>query len=252
MAKQSGIVPMQGTIANITFVRTQDGFIARLKSDLNKARIKNDPRFARTRENDAEFENAAKGAEALRDVFILPITGCFDNRLQSRLVKTMMKVVKSDTTSPRGERNLVNGDDTLLNLFPWNKKAGYTSIMKAPFTITLDRVAGTVTVDVPSFIPEEQLIFNPEATHYKMIFSAAEMDWNAVNHQAAVMASTAFLPSDSTPTTAISQDLSISAGSVLPVFVTLSIKWYQQVSGNYYSLKNLDYDASSIEMVDVV
>jgi hypothetical protein len=251
MAKQSGIVPMQGTIANITFVRTQDGFQARLKSGLSKERVQHDAAFERTRENSDEFKNAGKGAELLRDVFILPILHCYDNRLQSRLVKAMMKVIKTDMVSIRGKRNLVSGDDTLLKGFSWNRFGAFTSVMKAPFTITIDRVAGTATVAVPPFTPDEQLIGNPEATHFKMIFSPAEIDWTAEN-SVADMQSTAFLPYDENLTTAISQDLSFSAGSVLPVFVTLSIRWYQQVGGNYYSLKNLKYDVASIEEVDVV
>lgn len=243
---------MQGTIANITFRRTQDGFIAGLRSDLNKERIKSDPSFVRTRENDTEFQNAAKAAEALRNVFTLPILDCHDNRVQSRLVRRTMQVVKSDTTSERGKRNMADGDETLLNLFPWNKYASYTRIMKAPFTISVDRIAGTVTVDIPPFVPDEQLVVNYDATHFKLIASAAEMDWAIANNPDAQMEITAALPVGSTATTAISAALSLTAGTTLPIFVTLSIKWYQQVGGNFYVLKNQDFDGSSIELVDVV
>lgn len=45
MAKQSGILKLEGTIGNITFYKSQDGFLAREKGGVDGARIASDPKF---------------------------------------------------------------------------------------------------------------------------------------------------------------------------------------------------------------
>jgi hypothetical protein len=248
MAKQIGIVPLRGTIGNITFQNSQNGLIAMIKSNLSKERILTDEAFERTRENAKEFARAGHGAHTLREIFTVAVAGCYDNRLQARLVGRLMKVIHSDTASARGERNLVIGDNTLLKNFHWNRHAGLTSVMKAPFTVAVDRVTGTVTLSIPSYIPKEVLIGNPEASHFKIIMSAAEVDWNAEDALAQV-AATAILPWDTAATLPVNQGLSLTAGTVLPILTSIAIKWYQEVSGNYYLLKNLEFDTANI--VDV-
>ena len=50
MAKQIGPIKIRGTIGNICFYKTKDGYYARLKSSLTGKRVKKDPRFRRTME----------------------------------------------------------------------------------------------------------------------------------------------------------------------------------------------------------
>lgn len=66
MAKQSGILPLEGTIGNISFFKTKDGFLARQKGGVSAQRIATDPAFARTRENMAEFTKAGKASQGKR------------------------------------------------------------------------------------------------------------------------------------------------------------------------------------------
>jgi hypothetical protein len=251
MAKQLGIVPLSGTIANITFTHGQDGLLAKLKSSLDRERIMTDDRFERTRENSKEFSRAGKGAKKLTDIFTVGIDNCYDNRLRGRLIGRLMKVIQSDTVSIRGSRNLVDGDDTLLNHFPWNRHTALKAVMKAPFTVTVDRAAGTSTVDIPAFRPDRLLKGNPDATHFEIIMSAAEVDWNAEN-QLANVAFTAMLAWDQTTTSPISQVLTVTAGSTLPIITTIAIRWYELVSGNYYLLKNAGYDTAGIVDVNTI
>ena len=59
MAQQKSILKLKGTIGGITFYKSKDGYLAREKGGVDASRIANDPGFARTRENGAEFANAA-------------------------------------------------------------------------------------------------------------------------------------------------------------------------------------------------
>jgi len=60
MARQSGIIPLKGTIGNITFYKTKAGHLAREKGGVDAGRIATDPAFIRTRENGAEFGRAVR------------------------------------------------------------------------------------------------------------------------------------------------------------------------------------------------
>ena len=60
MAKQKGIIKLDGTIGGITFYKSQDGYLAREKGGVPAEKIANDPAFQRTRENGEEFGLAVK------------------------------------------------------------------------------------------------------------------------------------------------------------------------------------------------
>ena len=49
MPKQRGIIKLDGTIGDITFYRTKDGYMAREKGGVSAERMQTDPAFERTR-----------------------------------------------------------------------------------------------------------------------------------------------------------------------------------------------------------
>ena len=58
MAKQKGIIKLDGTSGDIAFYKSQDGYLARENGGVSADRIANDPNFQRTRENSEEFGRA--------------------------------------------------------------------------------------------------------------------------------------------------------------------------------------------------
>lgn len=66
MAKQRGIIKREGTISDITFRKTKDGYLAKEKSLIAARKINSDPAFIRTRENMAEFGRAGRAGKLLR------------------------------------------------------------------------------------------------------------------------------------------------------------------------------------------
>ena len=66
MAKQKGIIKLEGTIGDITFYKSQDGYLAREKGGIDANRIASDPAFQRTRENGSEFGAAGKAGKMLK------------------------------------------------------------------------------------------------------------------------------------------------------------------------------------------
>lgn len=245
MAKQKGIIKLEGTIGDITFLKTKDGYIAKEKTSVNADRIANDPAFERTRENGAEFGRAGKAGKVLRNAFRSLLQAIADSRMVSRLTQTMMLVVKADTTNVRGERNVLDGETELLNGFDFNINSKLSTAIYAPYTHSINRTSGAVVVDIPSFIPGSMIAAPSGTTHFKIRAAAAEVDFENGAFTTQV-AETGLLPWDNVATTAINLSNSLPANSTHPLFLVLSIEFSQEVNGNNYSLNNGAFNAMSL------
>lgn len=134
MAKQKGIIKLEGTIGDITFHKSRDGYIAKEKSSVSAERIANDPAFERTRENGAEFGRAGKAGKILRNSLRSVLQKAKDGRMVSRLTKEMVKVIQADVINTRGKRNVIDGEAELLTGFDFNTHARLSTTLFAPFT----------------------------------------------------------------------------------------------------------------------
>jgi hypothetical protein len=65
MAKQAGLIKINGTIGDICFYRLHDGYFARTKSSLSGKRVKNDPAFVGTMKYAALLACASKIASVI-------------------------------------------------------------------------------------------------------------------------------------------------------------------------------------------
>src|SRR5690349_3766647 len=153
MAKQKGILPIEGTLGNITFFKPKDGYMAKQKSGVSADKIASDPAFKRTRENNAEFARAGKAGKLLRNTFRSLLQKASDSRMISRLTKLMMTVIHEDDVNPRGQRNVIDGEALMLEGFDFNINGKLGTTLFAPYTVIYDRVAGTVGVNIPLFTP---------------------------------------------------------------------------------------------------
>ncbi len=249
MAKQKGIIKLEGTIGDITFYKSQqEGFLARGKGGVSADRIATDPNFQRTRENGAEFGAAGKAGKVLRKAFRGLLQNVSDLRMVSRLTKEMVKVLQMDATNPRGQRNVIDGEAELLQDFEFNINGELGFTLNAPYTATIDRVAGTLTVDIPSFIPQKKIAAPDGTTHFKIVSSGAEVDFEnkkfVVDDQ-----ESAVLPWDKNATAAINLANAVTANSTHPLFLALGIEFYQQVNGQMYSLLNGSFNPLSLVKV---
>src|SRR5882762_8438242 len=120
MARQSGIVKLKGSVGDLSFYKSIDGFVMRRAGGPDGERIKNAPQFARTRENIAEFSRAGKAGKLLRSAFKSLLKYGADGRMTSRLTKVMLMAIKADTMSNRGDRHLMAGDVMFLQGFEFN------------------------------------------------------------------------------------------------------------------------------------
>jgi hypothetical protein len=248
MARQTGVITLKGTIGGVSFYKSRDGHLAREKGGVDGNRIKNDAAFQRTRENGAEFGRAGRASKILRDAIRVILQNAKDRRVVSRLTTEMVRVIQADVTNARGLRNVIDGEAELLEGFEFNRNAPLGSTLYAPYTSAINRVAGTLDVNIPAFIPANLIAAAGGTTHFKIVSCGAEIDFE--NEVFIVdTKETAILPWDANATAAIALSNAVTANSTHPLFLLLGIQFYQDVNGIKYPLKNGAFN--SLQMVKV-
>lgn len=242
MARQSGLIKIKGTLDNVSFYKTKDGDLARMKTSVDAKRIANDPAFERTRENNKEFANSASAGKLMRDAVRPLAMNASDGRVVSRLTKTMSAIKNLDQTSVRGERNVATGladPNAILSLkgFEFNKQALLSAILFKPATV--DTGSGEITIT--DLIPQMDIVYPQGATHMQLTAGFASVDFNTGDKDLQVSVPTN-LPIDATQSTVVLTPASAPSVGGTNLYL-LKIEFFQEVNGNQYTLKNGAYNA---------
>lgn len=249
MAKQNGIIKVRGTLGDITFYKSQDGHLVREKGGLDAKRIKNDPAFARTRENGMEFGTAGKGGQLIRKALRLLLLNAKDRRVGSRLLKTLLTIVKTDPVNDRGLRTVQDGEMSMLKGFDFNINGKLDTALYSGYTTDFDRAAGTLEVALEAFTPQITIEAPQGTTHFQLVGGLCATDFAGRSFEEAHDVS-GILPWDNEEQPAMSLNASIGANSVQPVLILLGVNFFQDVNGKMYPLKNGTYNALGIVDVD--
>jgi hypothetical protein len=248
MAQQNGIIKIKGTIGDLSFYKSGDGYIVKQKSEVAKQKILNDPSFVRTRENMSEFGRAGKASKTLRNAIRNLLQNAKDGKVVSRLTKEMMRVIKADATSTRGLRNVIDGEIELLKDFNFNIDAVLSATMFAPYTPAINRVTGELTVSIPAFNPAAMIVAPAGSTHFKIVSAAAEINFTD-GLSTTVDFETAVLPLANADTLPLSILHALPANSTHPLFLLLGLQFFQEVNGDNYPLRNGAFNTLNIVSV---
>ncbi|WP_425391611.1 hypothetical protein [Ekhidna sp.] len=249
MARQKGIVKLEGTIGDVSFYKTSDGFLAREKGGIDKERIKNDPAFQRTRENGSEFGAAGRAGRVLRTAFRLLLQNAADKKVTSRLTSQMLKVVQSDPTNDRGQRRVSEGNIGLLEGFDFNKDGKLSATLFAQYQASVDRAAGELSVSIPEFIPANSIVGPQGATHFKIVSAGAEIDFDSETFNINAT-KTNDIPLDNELQPQIDLVNAVTAATDQDLFLVLGLEFVQEVNGEMYPLKNGSYNPLALIVSD--
>lgn len=273
MGKLDSTITLTGSVGNLSFYKTQDGYIVRRKYGPSARRIKTDPAYARTRENNAEFARAGKATRLMRLAFASLLPSMSDNRVSGRLTREFLKIIKSDTRNPRGERNVADGDNSLLEGFEFNVHGSLSKSFRAPFTTSVDsgNFSGAFDslshrsgpepsvpepsvpelvegIDVAEFNPSKS-VFAPEgATHFQLRSAAAVINFVETSWQATT-ADSGPLPLEATVLPALHLQHKLESTGPGPVFLVLGIEFLQAVNGAFLPLQNTTHNALAVVRV---
>lgn len=245
MARQKSILKLQGTIGGISFYKSKDGYLAREKGGVDASRIANDPGFARTRENGAEFANAASAGKLLRDAVRVLGKDASDGRVTARLTQIMAQVKNMDDANVRGERSAAEGMQKeeaklLLKGFNFNINAVLGAVLFAPYQVN----TATGEISLASIGPQNDINMSEGATH--IIFKSGFASINFETGESEMKVSDPVRLA----VNAQAQALSVKPAEVPALegtkFILFSIDFVQSVNNADYSLKNNAFNVLAI------
>ena len=182
---KNDLFKFSGTIGGLSFSQDEFGTIVKLKSNVSKKRVKNNPKSKRTRESNVEMGGASTAAKALRLAFLHTRKGIADRYFSGRLNGLMRKVV-SLGSGPPGERKLdIRQNGALLEEFEFiNARPLVYSVGGIKEKPTFNAERNDVFWTSPNLNRKEQITSPKDATHFKYILGAATVsnyEYNA-NH----------------------------------------------------------------------
>ena len=139
----------------------------------------------------------------------------------------------------------------MLEGFEFNIDGKLSQTLFAPYTATIDRVTGTLSIVVPPFVPLNQIGAPAEATHYQILSGAAAVNFEEGTFEVKTTTS-AVLPIGSAASAALNISHGLTANSTHTLFLVLGIAFYQEVNGANYSLKNGAHNALAVVKVNGV
>ncbi len=250
MAKYSSLFKVEGTLGEVNFYKSEDGYQMRTKGGVSKGRIANDPAFERTRENNEEFANSATSGKTLRNSIIDLLVDAKDTKLASRLTKQMSIVKNAGLLSPRGLRNVARGILTsegknALKGFDFNRNAILTAVLLSDYV--LDPVTGEIVME--DFIPAFRLHFPEGATNVEFTSGFLNLDF-ATDIKDLQVSNVVNLPIDGRPTTVTLTPDAVPVGAGQR-FYFLKVAFFQEINSVQYPLKNGAYNALKLlEVLD--
>lgn len=245
MAKQKGPLKIVGSLEDINFYKLKKGYAVRMKGGVDKDRILNEARFARTRENMSEFGHCATSGKYLRKAASSLSLTAKDGTSVARLTKVMSEIKNMDGTSLRGRRRVDVGIQTAMGLaklkgFEFNAEAPISIVLNAPFTV--DTTTGEI--EIPALQTAKNLSLPPSATHVSLMAAYTIIDF----------ASGDFNTSES-PILNVPIDLSVNTVTLTPSappigtgvsLFFLGIQYFQEINGFQYPLADDSFNTLSI------
>jgi len=251
MAQQESIIKLKGKIGDLTFFKTKTGYQARQVTGVSADRLATDPKFQRTRENNAEFATGGVAAKKLRQALRTMIMLTYDAKMPQRLFSRMMRVVRADAVNIRGERKVLAENLTLLSKFSFNAAALLDNTVFIERNPVIDRATGSVRLNLDDYKPAIALAAPQGATHFQFNLGAAVVDFDSEELSGMSLAQSE--PSLLKSIVPESQELTVAlpAASTLPIFVLFGISFFQEVNAVLYPLNNGAYNAIEIIQIDL-
>jgi len=249
MAKLRSLIKIEGTLDDLTFYKGKDGYLVRTKGGVSANRIKNDPAFARTRENGTEFGHCAKSGKLLRRAILNLVADAKGNRVTSRLGQTMSYVKNEDLTSVRGQRQVAVGLATPegkahLKNFDFNNNAQMSAVLLSDFT--LDSVTGEV--NIVDLTPNHDLGKPGGATHVSFNTGFLNLDFETGEKDLQI-SPTENLPINGTTTSVTLTPPAAPTGTGNQMYF-LKVAFFQEVNNVQYPLNNGAFNA--LQLIEVL
>lgn len=194
MAKQTGPIPIEGTLGDLIFYKTIHGHLVRRKGNLNKERVMSDPAFERSRAAGSEFGRAGAASALIRKEVRIHCPYAGDGQTHARLSKLFGTVIRNDQEHPAGDRQVTAAQIAPLKQFEW--------VLDHPLSRSFwAQCGGSMTpegmlrISMPGFTPRRDLGWPLNATHAEITVVCISADFPGREAESAVAKSGRLLKS---------------------------------------------------------
>ncbi|WP_315818594.1 hypothetical protein [Paraflavitalea speifideaquila] len=178
MARQIGIMPIKGTIDELTFYEhPDDGALVRKKSRVTGEQVKTKPTYLATMQNAAEFKTSIHTGQILRGALARLLFPIADGKLSSRMNRELLKMVQQDKENRLGERMAYKGNLSMLEGFQFNRHLSLQDVFAPGIEITTDPLKGEIFIEVPGFKPTKDITAPKYVEHLQLICGGAVIDF---------------------------------------------------------------------------
>lgn len=254
MARNNSFVKLDGTLDNLTFYRRNGENLVKTKSSISRARIMNDPKFKRTRENMREFGGAATASKSFRTAFAGNCQKFGDMHMGSRMTGVMKQIVNGGT-GIRGERDIMIASSLeLIRGFEFNKMETFDSrFYRTTQLPVVSANRNSVTWELQPFMPDDSIRMPEGATHFSVVLAAgyvsdfeyniSEKAYKPTDPEFDGMSGSVFSDAHELGdalTPVIELEVVLATGAVIPdsisVMVGIGITFYQSINTQLYEL----------------
>lgn len=156
MAKQSGVHQLKGKVRGMSYYRqkgVEDGLARQINQGLSK-RVKEDPGYANTRLNNAEFGSAGSFAGACIRMISERKRTMLKDFATGALAKAVRDVIQEDNTHPWGERQLfgTSWQNGMIQRISTYAKVDFSSFVGGVWDLIVSDAAST-----PTWTPNAEL-----------------------------------------------------------------------------------------------
>lgn len=238
MAKQVGLIKVNGLLDGLSFYKDKHGFIVRRKGGASKEKVNNSPSMRRTRENASEFKFTMQAVKFFKPVLWPFLKQFKDGDLHSRMVSFFRSLVDLDSLSERGQRRvttalgLLPGQEVLLG-HVFTRSGGLDRCLKRPYTFSWDG-SGVVW----SRVVGKEITFPAGATHLKLQASFVVYDLSQQQVLESVLTSPFYVDRTYNDLVALVPG-SVPSVAGLRVGVVFG-QFVQEVNGQFYPFKETD------------
>jgi hypothetical protein len=235
MARQHGIVNFTGPLGGISFYYTQtDGYLARTSAAHSRERIMHDKRFARVKENSAEFGVASHAGKILRQAIRHLTAGVADKRMYTRMTGTLVHVLRGDAVHKRGKRTVADGDLAQLKGFEFNRHRAFTDLFRGHGHVLFDEQAGTATFRTNAEAPAHAFAAPEGATHAQFVVAFAAVDFNAKAFKVQEACS-AYIDLRNAAPHSVDLVQQMPARNA-PIIMLIGVRFFQKVNAQMYAM----------------
>lgn len=243
MARQKGIVRLQGSLGDLSFYSSVFGDIVRRKGGASKEKIRKSPAFKNLRKHQAEFSACAAAGKLLRQHWYPYTRQSADHTLVWRMTKVLNQVKDQDTSSVWGERSVQRGLEkeagrTLVRGFDLNSAYPLSEVLKVPVIVKSQQFY------LKGFYPKQDLVFPVGATAVCLRALVSKVDFEKKTHD---LYTQEVVVDRKTKKGDLSFGPPLTTAKGTFIYL-LQLNFRQLVNGQYYPLK----EGSALGIVEVV